>query len=213
MTPGEPGSERRAVRIDADEISGLERYQLLTSIVVPRPIGWISTWGPNEQPNLAPFSYFNALSSSPMLVGVSIGRRGPELKDTLVNIRSHRAFCANVVSEPFLEAMNTTSADVAPAVDEFGLAGLKAVASERVDAPFVYGCSAVMECELENEVSLGDSTNTLIIGRVVGLRLDPDLDFVEGTFCVDAEALRPVGRLWGLNYSKLGQVVSIPRPD
>ena len=178
-----------AVRtIDPDEISGRDRYQLLTSLVVPRPIGWISTWGVNEEPNLAPFSYFNALSSNPMLVGVSIGHRPSGPKDTLVNIRRRRAFCVNVVTEPFLEAMNSTSANVAPDVDEFTLAGLEAVPSKRVSAPFVHGCPAVMECELEQEVSLGDAPNTLMIGRVVGLRLDPELEHVAGTSAIDPES-------------------------
>ena len=207
-------SEARSARtIDPDEISGRDRYQLLTSLVVPRPIGWISTWGVNEQPNLAPFSYFNALSSDPMLVGVSIGHRPNGPKDTLVNIRRRCAFCVNVVTEPFLEAMNHTSANVAPDVDEFALAGLEAVPSKRVGAPFVRGCPAVMECELNQEVSLGDAPNTLIIGRVVGLHLDVELGSVEGTSAIDSKALRPVGRLWGSSYATLGTVISVPRPD
>lgn len=128
--------------IDPDEISGRDRYQLLTSLVVPRPIGWISTWGVNDEPNLAPFSYFNALASTPMLVGVSIGHRSSGPKDTLVNIRARRAFCVNIVTEPFLNAMNSTSADVAPGIDEFGLAGLEPVPCKRVSAPFVHGLSS-----------------------------------------------------------------------
>lgn len=199
--------------IDPEEISGRERYQLLTSLVVPRPIGWISTWSAREEPNLAPFSYFIALSSSPMLVGVSIGVRPSGPKDTLVNIRQRRAFCVNVVTEPFLEAMNASSANVAPDVDEFTLAGLEAVSSHRVSAPFVLGCPAILECELDQEVDLGDSDNTLMIGRVVGLRVAPELERVAGTSAIDSSALRPVGRLWGANYATLGPVISLPRPE
>jgi flavin reductase (DIM6/NTAB) family NADH-FMN oxidoreductase RutF len=199
--------------IDPDEISGRDRYQLLTSLVVPRPIGWISTWGVNDEPNLAPFSYFNALASTPMLVGVSIGHRSSGPKDTLVNIRARRAFCVNIVTEPFLNAMNSTSADVAPGIDEFGLAGLEPVPCKRVSAPFVHGCPAVMECELQQEVSLGDAPNTLMIGRVVVLHLDPSLEAVAGTSAIDPEALRPVGRLWGASYATLGTVISVPRPE
>ena len=199
--------------IDPDEISGRDRYQLLTSLVVPRPIGWISTWGLNDEPNLAPFSFFNALAATPMLVGVSIGHRASGPKDTLVNIRRRRAFCVNIVTEPFLDAMNATSANVAPDVDEFSLAGLESVPSDRVSAPFVGGCPAVMECELQQEVALGDAPNTLMIGRVVALRLDPTLERVAGTSAVDSRALRPVGRLWGATYTTLGTVISIPRPD
>ena len=199
--------------IDPESVSGRDRYELLTSLVVPRPIGWISTWGADDTANLAPFSYFCALSSSPMLVGVSIGERRGGPKDTLVNIRIRRAFCVNVVTERLLEAMNTTSANVGPEVDEFELAGLDAVPSVRVSAPYVEACPAVLECELQQEVSLGDAPNTLLIGRVVGVLLHSDLALAPGTSAVDSEALRPVGRLWGSTYALPGEVRSIVRPD
>ncbi|NIQ58759.1 MAG: flavin reductase family protein, partial [Gammaproteobacteria bacterium] len=76
-----------------------------TSLVVPRPIGWISTRSGEGVPNLAPFSYFAAISATPMLVSVSIGARRGEPKDTLRNIRETGAFCANIVTERHLEAM------------------------------------------------------------------------------------------------------------
>jgi flavin reductase (DIM6/NTAB) family NADH-FMN oxidoreductase RutF len=90
--------------IDPSEISARDRYQLITSLVVPRPIGWISTWDASGHVNLAPYSFFNAILASPMLVAVSIGQRKGTLKDTLLNLRSHGDFCVNVVTEPLLEA-------------------------------------------------------------------------------------------------------------
>lgn len=197
---------------DPATLRGRERYQLITSLVVPRPIGWISTWGPDRVPNLAPYSYFAALSSSPLLVGVSIGQRATGNKDTLANVREHRAFCANVVSEPFLEAMNATSAEVAADIDEFELAGLFPVASERVDAPFVEGAPAVLECVLRQEVELEGALNTLVVGEVVGVRVDEALSFKEGTLSVDPGALRPVGRLSGGAYALPGAVRWLERP-
>ena len=128
------------------DVSALERYQLLTSLVVPRPIGWLSTVNRSGAPNLAPFSYFAALASTPMLVGASIGFRRGEPKDTLVNIRESGAFCVNVVTEEQLEAMNLTSGDYLPDVDEFRVAGLPMARAELVDAPYVESCPAVLEC-------------------------------------------------------------------
>nr|MDQ3309251.1 flavin reductase [Gemmatimonadota bacterium] len=90
------------------ELSGRERYQLLTSLVVPRPIAWVSTRSEAGAPNLAPFSYFAALSSSPFLVGISIGTREGEPKDSLRNIRTTGAFCVNVVTEAQLEGSANT---------------------------------------------------------------------------------------------------------
>lgn len=185
----------------------------MTSLVVPRPIGWLSTRGPDGVPNLAPFSYFAALSVSPMLVGVSIGARRDGEKDTLVNVRHRRAFCVNVVTEPLLEAMNASSATVPPEVDEFALAGLTLADSDRVDAPFVAECPAVLECEVRQEVDLGGAPNTLVIAEVVRVRLSSGLPFENGTMLVLPEALRPVGRLGGAGYTLTREVRRVPRPD
>ena len=207
-----PKSDEGVRSIDTGEISASERYQLLTSLVVPRPIGWISTWGSDDTPNLAPFSYFSALSHAPMLVGVSVGHRSTGPKDTLINIRSRLAFCANVVTASQLDVMNLTSAEVDAAVNEFELAGLKAEPSNRVNAPYVDGCPAVLECILEQEVALGAAPNTLVIGRVVGIRLDASLPLIKGRSEVDPEALLPVGRLSGIGYAMPGDIRKIARP-
>lgn len=203
----------RAVRlITPGEISRRERYQLITSLVVPRPIGWLSTWSAEGGANLAPFSFFNALAASPTLVGVSIGSRSGSPKDTLLNIRNRGAFCVNVVSEHLLEAMNRTSAEVAPDVDEFELAGLPRGESEKVDAPFVADCPAVLECDARQEVELDGAGYTLVVGEVVGVRLGPQLSFADGTMAVTPETLRPVGRLSGAGYMMPGQYRDLPRP-
>lgn len=194
-------------------MTALDRYHLLTSLVVPRPIGWVSTWGDDGVANLAPFSYFSAISAAPMLVTVSIGRRRGGVKDTLTNLRSRGEFCVNVVTEELLVAMNETSASVGPGVDEFALAGLRRAESARVHAPFVADCRAVLECRVRQEVDLGEAPNGLFIGEVVGLRLSPDLTFEEGTMIVRPESLRPVGRLGGSAYSVVREVERIVRPD
>lgn len=147
-----------------------------------------------------------------MLVGVSVGHRPGGPKDTLINIRERGAFCANVVTDRHLEAMNATSADVAYGTSEFELAGLTATGSERVDAPYVAEGPAILECEVSSEVELEGGANTLVIGRVVGVRVSPELPFLEGTRCVDPAALRPVGRLWGAAYAMPGEIRIIPRP-
>lgn len=204
--------ETRVRLIDPDQITRRERYQLLTSIVVPRPIGWVSTWGSERKGNLAPFSFFNALSASPMLVGLSVGRRRGRPKDTLTNIREHGAFCVNVVSEGLLQAMNRTSAEVGPDVDEFELAGLGRGESDRVDAPFVTESPAVLECEANQEVALVGSASVLVVGVVVGVRMSAALPLEDGTLTVSPDALRPVGRLSGPKYMLPGDIRAIARP-
>lgn len=198
--------------VHTEAVGGRERYQLLTSLVVPRPIGWVSTRGTDGVPNLAPFSFFSAVAATPMLVSLSIGKRGGEAKDSLRNILDRGAFCVNVVTEPLLEAMNRTAANLPPERDEFAFAGLSAAEAETVDAPYVAECPAVLECELYKHVDLGD-TGGLVLGEVKGVRLDPALDRVEGSEFVDSDGLRPVGRLWGSAYSLLGEIRVIPRPE
>lgn len=198
---------------DPEDVGPRGRYQLLTSLVVPRPIGWLSTWSADGSANLAPFSYFAALSASPMYVGVSIGIRSSGPKDTLVNVRRRRAFCVNVVTESLVEAMNATAATVPPEVDEFELAGLEIASADSVEAPFVASCPAVLECELTREIDLDDAPNVLVLGRVRRVRLSSGMPFVEGGLLVDASVLRPVGRLGGWAYAMPGEVRIIPRPQ
>lgn len=197
--------------IGLGDLTGRDRYHLLTSLVVPRPIAWASTWSPSATPNLAPFSYFAALSSSPALVGISIGTRSGSTKDTLENIRDSRAVCINVVTVDLLEAMNETSAEVPSGVNEFLLAGLDWAPSPRVRAPYVVGCPAVLECELRREVELPGSSNILVVAEVLGVRVAPDL-LPEGGFGVDPERLQPVGRLGAEGYMMPGAFRTIPRP-
>ena len=180
---------------------------------MPRPIGWLSTYAKDGTPNLAPFSYFAALADTPMLVGVSIGWRAGEPKDTLRNIRDTRAFCVNVVTELQLEAMNATSGDHPREVDEFKIAGLPMADASLVRAPFVENCPAVMECRLFKEVELGTASSTLVLGEVLAVGLASRLRLLPGTKQIDTESLRPVGRLFSGGYMLLGRIKTLPRPQ
>lgn len=198
--------------LDTAGLSGRERYQLLTSLVVPRPIAWISTWSAEGRANLAPFSYFAALAATPMLIGVSVGHRGGAPKDTLRNVRERGGFCVNVVTEPQLRAMNETSGEWGPDTDEFERAGLPRKAADATDAPYVADAPAVLECRLFKEVELGEAPNTLVIGEVLRVRLADGAPLIPGSCFVDSVALQPVGRLWGDLYASLGETPALPRP-
>jgi len=198
--------------VETRVLSNRERYQLLTTLVVPRPIGWISSYSAEGVRNLAPFSYFAAFSATPMYVGVSVGQRRTGPKDTLANVRSTRAFCVNVVTERHLEAMNATSADYPPEVDEFEAAGLEPAEADHVHAPYVADCPAVLECALLKEVELEGAANTLLIAEVMAVRLAPELSGEIGSRVVPPELLRPVGRLGSADYALPGEVRHLPRP-
>lgn len=193
-------------------LSGRDRYQLLTSLVVPRPIAWVSTRSPGGARNLAPFSYFAAVSATPFLVSVSIGSRAGVDKDTLRNIRDTGAFCINLATEPQLAQINETAGEWGPEVDEFERAGLHSAEAESVDAPYVVSAPGVLECRVFKIVELEGSPNTLVIGEVLRIRLSDDVPLVPGTHFADSAALRPVARLWGDLYNTLGDMPALKRP-
>ncbi|HEX9938140.1 MAG TPA: flavin reductase family protein [Longimicrobium sp.] len=200
------------MNLDAAALTPRQRYELLTSLVVPRPIAWVSTRSAAGEPNLAPFSYFSALSPTPFLVGVSIGHRRGEPKDSLRNILDTGAFCVNVATEGQLGRMNHTSGEYPPQVDEFAHAGVPMAWAESVDAPYVADAPAVLECRLFKQVELEGAANTLVIGEVLRVRLADHLPVQAGTLFVDTHALAPVGRLWGDLFALIGGTPSIPRP-
>lgn len=182
-------------------------YQFLITAVVPRPIAFVSTRSLSGTTNLAPFSFFNAISSEPPLVGIAFSERRDDPKDTLRNIRETGEFVVNVVSEALLEPMVRTSGDWPRAESEFGIAGLTSAPSERVDAPSVAESPVQLECRLEREIPLGNSV--FVVGEVVLARARDDL-IDNGR--LDAARLVPVGRLGGEFYALVRDVVRQPRP-
>lgn len=193
--------------VDPRESQANDLYRLMISIIVPRPIAFISTVGPDGRFNLAPFSYFNAIASQPPLVGISINDRAGDPKDTLRNIRATGEFVANIVSEPLLEAMVMTAGEWPESVSEFEAAGLETAPSVRVRAPSVAASPVQLECVLHREIPLGNST--FVVGEIVLARVRDDV-LTDGR--VDPMKLRPVGRLGGELYSLMREVAKAPRP-
>jgi flavin reductase (DIM6/NTAB) family NADH-FMN oxidoreductase RutF len=198
--------------LDTEALSPRQRYELLTSLVVPRPVAWVSTRSAAGQPNLAPFSYYSALSPTPLLIGVSIGHRRGQPKDSLRNILDTGCFCVNAATQPQLAALNHTSGEYPPEIDEFAHAGVPMAWAESVGAPYVADAPAVLECRLFKQVELEGAANTLVIGHVLRVRLADGLPLADGTLFVDTHALAPIARLWGDLYALVGETPSTPRP-
>lgn len=193
-----------------DEMAPRDRYRLLTGAVVPRPIGWISTVDESGRRNLAPFSYFNIAAANPPTLMYSGGVRQGTSKDTVRNARATGGFVAHIVDEPLLEAMNRTSVDAPPGVDEFGFAGLEAVPSDRVAAPRVAAAPVAFECELVHEYEVSPGGSTIQFGRVLVAHVRDDVTGPDGR--IDVHALRPLARLAGAQYATLGEVIERARP-
>lgn len=185
------------------------------SCVAPRPIAWVSSIHPDGTINLAPYSFFNALSSDPPTVMISFNgyhQHGGE-KDTLYNIKASGEFVVNMVPLALKEAMNLTTANVAHEVDEFELAGLGSEDSELVKPPRVKESPIHLECELFKEIelpcTLPDSINTMIIGSVLGIHINDDV-LVDGL--VDLTKIKPLARLGYMQYSSVDELFAMRRP-
>ncbi|HEV2072999.1 MAG TPA: flavin reductase family protein [Thermomicrobiales bacterium] len=143
------------------------------AIVAPRPIGWISTLSTSGIPNLAPYSFFNAICDTPPIIAFSSS--GP--KDSLTNAEATGEFVWNMATRALAEAMNASSAPVPPEIDEFMLARLETAPSRIVAPPRVAASPASLECRLLQIVALHDldgqpAAYQLVIGQVVGVHID-----------------------------------------
>ncbi len=199
------------MRIDLATLDGKERHKLLSGVVVPRPIGWISTVDENGVRNLAPYSFFQVVSSTPPVVMFSSGKRHGVAKHSATNALATGGFVANIVSADLLEAMNATSIEVAMDVDEFDHANLDATPSERIAAPRVTAAPVALECETLHHYEIPDGGNVVVFGRVLVAHVRDDLRDENGY--IDVRRLDPVARLAGLEYATLGDVVSVPRTE
>ncbi len=198
------------VSISPAELAPRDAYRLLTSLVVPRPIAWVSTLGADGTPNLAPFSFFNAVAGSPPTLMISVGQRRGGPKDTLRNVQETGEFVVHLVDGPLVEAMNLTSGEYDYTVDEFALVGLETLPASTVRPPRLRAAAAAFECRLSQLVPVQGSNYTMILGLVQHIHLREGLLRASGL--VDAALLRPVARLGGDEYAMLGPVFEMQRP-
>jgi len=177
-----------------------DMHDLITAFIMPRPIAWVSTVDGQGVYNLAPFSFFTAVSVKPPMVCIAIGRKkGGQKKDTIRNIERSKDFVVNIVDESLAEAMNQTSAEYAPEVDEFAEARLTPVQSDIVKPPRVAESPLNLECELRQILELGEEPegHSLVLGEVVRFHIRDHL--CVGTQ-VDVSKLKHVGRLGGAQF-------------
>jgi flavin reductase (DIM6/NTAB) family NADH-FMN oxidoreductase RutF len=190
---------------DPEHMDATAVYHLLNALVIPRPIAWVSTISAEGVPNLAPHSYFTAVSSRPPMVCFSSGGE----KDTLRNLRHSGDFVVNVVPEELAHEMNLTSADFPPGESEFAASGLTPTPSARVRAPRLLESPASLECVVEREVEVGDVPNIVVFGRVVAMHV---AERVMEDGRVEVSKIRPVGRLSGSGYSWTREFFRMERP-
>ncbi|PWI42669.1 flavin reductase family protein [Streptomyces sp. ICBB 8177] len=191
------------VDFDPEALDRTSFYKLLTSVVVPRPIAWVSTIDPvTFSANLAPHSFFNVACVSPPIVQFSsVGR-----KDSLRNIEETGEFVVSLAPEHLFEQVNATGTDFPHGVSEFDEVGIAREPSSRVKPPRVAASPVALECVLHSTVRLGDST--VVFGRVVHAAVSEAV-MTDGH--PDIRRLRPLSRLGKDEWGTLGEVLEISR--
>jgi flavin reductase (DIM6/NTAB) family NADH-FMN oxidoreductase RutF len=187
-------------------MSPQDNYRLMTGIVVPRPIAWVTSLSAAGVVNLAPFSAFTFLSMKPVLLGINIGRKAGQRKDTANNIQRSGEYVVNIGDGSQMHAIHESSAEHAPDVSEVELLGLATEPCEQVRVPRLADAPVSMECRLEQVIPFGRTGSEFFVGEVVAIHVREGL-LHNGK--IESVALDPVCRLAGPNYATLGEIVTL----
>ena len=197
------------MEISTNALTSQQVYKLMTGSIVPRPIAWVSTLSQGGMANLAPFSYFNAVSAAPPVLLFSAGLHGADRpKDTLRNVEETGEFVVNIVTESVVEAMNASSVAAPYGVNEFEFAKVSPAPSQSVSAPRVLESPVNFECKLLDIYRVGG--NGVVFGRITHIHVNDEL--LLGDYKINPEKLRPVGRLAGGTYSRVRELFDLTRP-
>lgn len=205
---------------DTFQLSSLPQaniYRLLISCVTPRPIALITTLSTEGVVNAAPFSFFNAVSSSPPLISFSVSSLGPDRqKHTLSNVLATKELVVNIPSVSLLEAVTICGANYPADVSEVEQAGLNTLTSSLVKPPRIAESPVQMECKLYQSIPLGEGVQgsaTLVLAEVLCVHVDseaisadsPEQRLLQAR--IDEQKLDPLARLGGIKYSSLGEII------
>jgi len=198
------------ISLDPASLNPTRSYLLQIACIQPRPIALVATCSAAGVVNLAPFSYFTGVASTPPTLCLSISRRQPE-KDTYANLLATRELVVHMVDRPMAERMVACSADYPPEVNELATCGFTAVASEVVKPPRVAEAPIAMECRLRQvvEVVEGDHGAHLVLATILRYHVS---EAVWNGGRIDSTPLDPIGRLGGQSYCTCRTRFDLPRP-
>jgi flavin reductase (DIM6/NTAB) family NADH-FMN oxidoreductase RutF len=204
------------MNIDMKTLSPSEVYFSIIQTLVPRPIAWVLSENANGRYNLAPFSYFTAVSSNPPLLLISVGKKpdGSD-KDTHVNIRDRQHFVIHIPSGDQLEAMNLSSATLPAEQSEVDDLNLDTVSFEGFTLPRLKASKIAFGCECYEIHTIGDTPQAMILGRVTQIYINDEILAFDSKnrYKVDTGKLNPVARLGANEYLLGGEVISLKRPS
>jgi flavin reductase (DIM6/NTAB) family NADH-FMN oxidoreductase RutF len=189
-----------------------DRFKLLSAIVFPRPIAWITTRNQDEGINVAPFSFFNVISSDPPLVALSFAEAADrDGKDTLSNIQARKEFVVNLVPEELAERMSLTATNAPRGMDETKIAGLTLGSSQLVQVPRIMGCPVSLECREFQVIDPGGST-TIVLGEILLVQTDSAIFRNVDTYEVDPSRMHLIGHMQnGTSYCRTTDLFTMER--
>jgi flavin reductase (DIM6/NTAB) family NADH-FMN oxidoreductase RutF len=202
------------MQLDFSKLPGAEAYGWMISTITPRPIAWVSTISADGKTNLAPFSFFQGVTSSPpTLMFVPVNKRDGAKKDTMLNIEQVPEFVVNIVNYALAEKMNSTSALLPYGESEFEKFGIASAPSTRVRPPRVAAAPVAFECALHSVVHIGEGplAANVIFGSILFAHVDDAILGPDGT--PDPAKLDTIGRMGGEFYSRTTECFALKRPD
>lgn len=196
----------------ASELTPRERYKVLTSFILPRPIAWVTTLGPTGVVNAAPFSFFNAFCEDPPLCMFAANRKpNGEDKDTFLNIQRTGEFVVNLTDEPLARAMHESSGDFPPEISEPDYLGLKLAPSAKIGVPRLADTPWAMECKLWKLIDVNDDRR-LIMGEGLHFHIRDEL-WDDKAMRVHMDRYHPIGRMFADRYCRTDDRVVFPAAE
>lgn len=201
--------------IDFAEYSESEIYFLMTQSVIPRPVAWVLTQNTTGNYNLAPFSYFTAVTSNPPLLMFSVGCKADgSQKDTSVNFLREKRCVIHIASEQQLAVLNQTAANLPYAQSEIEANNLPLIPWPQAGLPRVTDAPLAMACELYRHDVIGNDGQNVFYAEVKALHVADDcIKTLNNRLLIDSAAIAPIARLGAGEYASLGQRHFLKRPD
>jgi flavin reductase (DIM6/NTAB) family NADH-FMN oxidoreductase RutF len=192
--------------LDPKTLPAEQAYRLLTGVVVPRPVAWVTTLSAAGTVNLAPFSAFTFVSPKPPMLAISVGRKADVYKDTARNILATEEFVVHIADQPLLEPLHQSSIEHPPEVSEVEALGLATHPSVHVKPPRLSAAPIAMECKLRHCIEFGETRSRLLVGEIVLFHFR---DGLLNNGKIESKDLNPVCRLGGPRYATLGDIVTM----
>ncbi|MBT1514393.1 flavin reductase family protein [Bradyrhizobium sp. SRL28] len=194
------------MRIDPAYLDAETAYRLITGVVVPRPIAWVTSLSGSGVLNLAPFSAFTFVSPKPPMLAISVGRKGGIYKDTAQNILNNEEYVVHIADSSLMTAVHESSTEHPPDVSEVEELRLSTLPGERVKVPRLAAAPIAMECRFRQCLEFGETRSRLIVGEVLVFHIR---DGLVHNGKIETEALDPIARIAGPRYAKLGEIVTL----